>query len=103
MLRKLFLWLFVESKSRQHADQVLADRKTMSTRRKAAASSAAEGHFGQPPSEDREALIMQALNVRADKEHLWNELSEEEREKLLEQLGDGTKAMIQQMKAQEKS
>ncbi len=78
LLRKLLLPLFVQKSSR---DRVASGR--------------ARGR-GAPVS--REQLIKDALMVRKQKEHIWEDLSDEERARMLEQLGDGMAAQIEQMK-----
>ncbi len=82
LLRWLFLLLFVEKRSRKKAEAVMLDRRS--------------GAAGAAVS--REQLIQQALEMRQKKEHLWEDLSEEERAELLEQLGDGMEAQIEQIK-----
>lgn len=86
LLRKLFLWIFVDKRARAKAEAVLESRQ----RRGRPGAAAAGG--------DREQLIKNALKLRQEKEHLWNDLPEEEREKLMEQLGEGMAAQIEDIK-----
>ena len=83
LLRKLFLLLFVEKRCREKAEAAMSRRRGNKA-------------GGAPVS--REQLIRQALKMCQKKEHLWDDMSEEERAKVLEQLGNGMAAQIEQMK-----
>ena len=89
LLRKLFLWIFVDKRARARAEAVLESRQRRVPRGRSGAA-AADG--------DREQLIKNALKLRQEKEHLWNNLPEEERERLVEQLGEGMVAQIEDIK-----
>ncbi len=83
ILRNLLLAIFVSKKNRAAANAAL-DR---------AGSVRRHGRTAV----DRSDLIKQALATRQQKEHLWNELSEEEREELMGSLGDGMRDQIAAM------
>jgi len=51
---------------------------------------------------DRSHLIRQALATRREKEHLWDELSDREKEELMASLGDGLSSKIAAMQARDK-
>ena len=51
---------------------------------------------------DRAHLIRQALATRREKEHLWDELSDREKEELMASLGDGLSSKIAAMQARDK-
>lgn len=83
ILRNLLLTIFVSKKNRAAANTALDRRRDLRQQ-------------GQP-AVDRADLIKQALATRQQKEHLWNELSEEEREELMGSLGDGMRDQIAAM------
>ena len=89
LLRKLFLWIFVDKRARARAEAVLASRQRRVPRGRPGAAA---------PDGDRDQLIKNALKLRQEKEHLWNNLPGEEREKLMEQLGEGVAARIEEIK-----
>ena len=85
ILRNLMLAIFVSKKHRAAAGTALDRRRDVRRHGRTAV--------------DRSDLIKQALATRQQKEHLWNELSEEQREELMGSLGDGMQDQIAAMQA----
>ncbi|MHA1565175.1 MAG: hypothetical protein ACTSX7_07675 [Alphaproteobacteria bacterium] len=83
ILRNLMLALFVSKKNRATAGAALDRRSNVRAHGRAAV--------------DRSDIIKQALATRQQKEHLWTELSEEQREELMGSLGDGMRDKIAAM------
>ncbi len=91
ILRQLMLAIFVSKADRPAAAAAL-DRRAAKTKAKVAAAAPA----------DRAELVKQALATRRQKEHLWNELSAEQKEELMGSLDRGMRGKIAAMQASAK-
>lgn len=91
IFRNVMLALFVSKKNRAAAVAALDKRGAKRPGTKLAATA------------DRSHIIQQALAARREKEHLWNELCDEQKEELMGSLGEGLRTTISAMQEKKKT